>query len=147
MLVFTNLVIIYKVLMKFCNEQKQPPEVFCEKRCSWKFHKIHRKTPVPESLFLIKLQALGTLAQVFSCEFCEISKNTFFTEYVWTTASEWKLQGFSWRLDSHICYSYILLINTPDINSWYTNPPPYFQRNRFFSLSWIKVMKTSNLIF
>ena len=97
--------------------------------------------------FLIKLQALGTLAQVFSCEFCEISKNTFFTEYVWTTASEWKLQGFSWRLDSHICYSYILLINTPDINSWYTNPPPYFQRNRFFSLSWIKVMKTSNLIF
>ena len=35
--------------------------------------------------FLIKLQASGlnfikkeTLAQVFSCEFCEISKNTFF---------------------------------------------------------------------
>ena len=35
--------------------------------------------------FLIKLQALGlqlikkeSLAQLFSCEFCEISKNTFF---------------------------------------------------------------------
>ena len=28
-----------------------------------------------------------TLAQVFSCEFCEISKNTFFTEHVWATAS------------------------------------------------------------
>ena len=27
-----------------------------------------------------------TLAQVFSCEFCEISKNIFFTEYLWTTA-------------------------------------------------------------
>ena len=26
-------------------------------------------------------------AQVFSCEFCEISKNTFFTQHVWTTAS------------------------------------------------------------
>ena len=26
------------------------------------------------------------LAQVFSCEFCEISKNTFFTEHVWGTA-------------------------------------------------------------
>ena len=25
--------------------------------------------------------------QVFSCEFCEISKNTFFTDYLWTTAS------------------------------------------------------------
>ena len=28
-----------------------------------------------------------TLAQVFSCEFCEISKNTFFAEHLWTTAS------------------------------------------------------------
>ena len=26
------------------------------------------------------------LAQVFSCEFCEISKNNFFTEYLRTTA-------------------------------------------------------------
>ena len=44
--------------------------------------------------FLIKLQAQAcnfikkeTLAQVFSCEFCEVSKNTFFTEHVWATAS------------------------------------------------------------
>ena len=29
-----------------------------------------------------------TLAQVFSCELCKISKNTFFTEHVWATASE-----------------------------------------------------------
>ena len=28
-----------------------------------------------------------TLAQVFSCEFCEIFKNTFFTEHLQTTAS------------------------------------------------------------
>ena len=33
---------------------------------------------------LIKLQASGL---VFSCEFYEISKNTFFTEHFWTTAS------------------------------------------------------------
>ena len=45
-----------------------------------------------ESL-LIKLQAGGnlikkeTLAQVFSCEFCEISKNTFFTEHLLAIAS------------------------------------------------------------
>ena len=31
--------------------QKQPPQVFCKKRCSQKFRKIHRKTSVPESLF------------------------------------------------------------------------------------------------
>ena len=28
-----------------------------------------------------------TLEQTFSCEFCEISKNTFFTEDLWATAS------------------------------------------------------------
>ena len=35
-----------------------------------------------ESLFV------GTPEQVFSCEFCEIFKNTFFTENVWATASQ-----------------------------------------------------------
>ena len=29
-----------------------------------------------------------TLAQVLSCEFCEIFKNTFFTEHLWATASK-----------------------------------------------------------
>ena len=29
-----------------------------------------------------------TLAQVFPCEFCEISKTTFFTEHLQTTASD-----------------------------------------------------------
>ena len=33
------------------------------------------------------------LAQVLSFEFCEISKNTFFTEHLWTTASnDWRLK-------------------------------------------------------
>ena len=56
-------------------------EVFIS--CSYKFHKIHRKTPGPETLFLKK----QSLAQVFSCEFCEIYKNTFFTEHLRTAAS------------------------------------------------------------
>ena len=30
-----------------------------------------------------------TLAQVLSCEFYEISKNTFLTEHLWTIVSEW----------------------------------------------------------
>ena len=33
-----------------------------------------------------------TLAQVFSSEFCEISKNTFFTEHLWATTSDF--EGF-----------------------------------------------------
>ena len=38
---------------------------------------------MPKACNFIKKE---TLAQVFSCEFCEISKNTFFTEHLWTTA-------------------------------------------------------------
>ena len=50
--------------------------------------------------FLVKLRASNlqvfqkeTLAHVFSCEFCEISRNTFFTEHVWTTASISNISG------------------------------------------------------
>ena len=38
----------------------------------------------PQACNYIKREAL---AKVFSCEFCEIFKNTFFTEHVWATAS------------------------------------------------------------
>ena len=38
----------------------------------------------PEACNFIKKE---TLAQVFSCEFCKISKNTFFTEHLLATAS------------------------------------------------------------
>ena len=39
-----------------------------------------------------------TLVQVFSCEFCEISGNNFFTEYLQTTASVTANPGtFSYR--------------------------------------------------
>ena len=44
-----------------------------------------------QNLFFNKVQAWGlkkeTLAQVFSCEFWEISKNIFFAEHLWATAS------------------------------------------------------------
>ena len=43
-----------------------------------------------------------TLAQVFSCEFSKISKNTFFTEHLWTTTSSFSFSeaangGVLWR--------------------------------------------------
>ena len=38
----------------------------------------------PEACNFIKKETLGN---VFSCEFCEITKNTFFTEHLWTAAS------------------------------------------------------------
>ena len=63
------------------------------KKVSLKFRKIHRKTPVPESL-LIKLQKPATkkeaLTQVFlfSCEFCEISKDTIYYRTTLVATSE-----------------------------------------------------------
>ena len=39
---------------------------------------------MPEACNFIKKE---TLPQVFSFEFCKTSKNTFFTEHVWATAS------------------------------------------------------------
>ena len=48
-----------------------------------------------QSLFFNKVAGCNfvkkeTLAQVFSYEFCEISWNTFLTEHLWVTASEWR---------------------------------------------------------
>ena len=55
------------------------------------FHNVGRKRcisrssrPTSKACNFIKKE---TLAQVFSCEFCEISKNTFFKEHLWATAS------------------------------------------------------------
>ena len=65
--------------------QMQPP------RCSVKkvFWQISKKyTGKHQGLFFNKVAGIKTsLGQVFSCEFCEIFKNTFFTEHLWTTAS------------------------------------------------------------
>ena len=41
-----------------------------------------------QRLFLKKVAGLPSLAKVFSCEFYEISKNTFFTEHLRVTTSE-----------------------------------------------------------
>ena len=46
---------------------------------------------MPESLFDKFTEE--TLAHVLSCELCEISKNTLFTEYPWASASEQYLFG------------------------------------------------------
>ena len=39
-----------------------------------------------QSLFLISFIKNEALGQVIFCELCEISKNTFFIEHLWTTA-------------------------------------------------------------
>ena len=63
--------------------------MFCEKDVFRNFTKFTGKH-LWESLNFVGEPILfkkETLAQVFSCEFCEISKKAFFTEHLWTTAS------------------------------------------------------------
>ena len=66
----------------------------------------HRCQQVPESGEACNFIKKEVLAQVFSCEFCKISKNTFFTEHFWTTASvdyyqAKHIQQLEWR---KICF-------------------------------------------
>ena len=51
-----------------------PPDVFCKKRVLLEISQNSKETA-------------ATLVQVFSCEFCEISKSNFSTEHLRTTAS------------------------------------------------------------
>ena len=44
--------------------------------------------PNPQETLACNFTKKETLAQVSSCEFCDISKNTFFTEHFWTAASK-----------------------------------------------------------
>ena len=56
--------------------------------CSKKFWKIHRETPVTVSLFYCNFIKKENLAQAFSCEFCKISMNAFYTEHLRATPPE-----------------------------------------------------------
>ena len=71
-------------------------EMFCKKAVRRNFAKFIGKHLCQGPLFN-KVAGLRpatllindeTLAQVFSCEFCEMFKNTIFTEHLWATASE-----------------------------------------------------------
>ena len=76
-------------------------------RCSMKKGVIRNFTKFTgkhlcQSLFFNKVAGLlQTLTQVFSCEFCEISKNTFFTEHIWMAAS--KKFRFIWMAKLNTC--------------------------------------------
>ena len=85
---------VMMLLMTSSNDQFRSSHQKCsiKKGVLKNFTKFTRKH-LWQSFFFHKVVGWGlliekeTLAQVFSCEFCEISKNTFFTEHFWTTAS------------------------------------------------------------
>ena len=64
-------------MLLFCYLQKQPPEAFCKKGALRNFTTFtgkHLCQRLPQGCNFIKKE---TLTQVFSCQFCEISKNAF----------------------------------------------------------------------
>ena len=78
----------------FGKVQKQPPDVFHDIGVLKIFAKLTGKH-LCQSLFFNKIAGLrpATLLKkrfwhMFSCEFCQIFKKTFFTDYFRTTASE-----------------------------------------------------------
>ena len=83
--------------------KKQPPEVFCKKGFLRNFANF-TGNHLCQSFFFNKIPGLAcnfikkeTLAQFFSCEVSKISKNTFFTEHLWATASGSNLKRLYWN--------------------------------------------------
>ena len=94
------------------NFKKQPPEMFFKKTVFNNFA-IFIGKDLCWSLFLIKLQVIRTLklqffknpTQVFSCEYCEIFKNTNFEEHLQTVASEFYSNEFASAVIHRKCNS------------------------------------------
>ena len=85
MLLFTISSQPYNKINVNFKRKKQSFAYVLQNRCSRKFWNIHRKKPVLESLFNkvagLKFRwCLVFSTQVFSCEYCDIFKNTFFIE-------------------------------------------------------------------
>ena len=85
MVAFSNTCILIITQLK-----KQPPKVFYKKRFSEKFHKIHRETPAPESLF--KAQRPTLLKRDFNTgvlplNFANFLRRHFLTEHIQEIAS------------------------------------------------------------
>ena len=88
-----------------CDLQKQPPEVFYKKKSVLRNFAKFKGKHLCQSLFFNKVTGLSlqllkkTLAQVFPCEFCEISKNTFLMKHLQATSSG---SFFHFHLASHL---------------------------------------------
>ena len=100
-LIFPLLLFISRV----CSIQKQPPEVFYKTAFLKIWQNSQENSCARVSFFKKASSSLQdhkkeTLAQVFSCE---IFKNTFFTEYIWMTTSEF------WRIVDWIDFNFLLI--------------------------------------
>ena len=83
----SRILLIFYIFVTYCVSflsssllliEQQLPEVFYKKGALTNFAKFTGKHPCQSHFFNKR-----TLAQVFSCEFCKIFKNIFFTEHLW----------------------------------------------------------------
>ena len=96
--------------------QKQPFAEVIYERCSLKILQNPKENKFIGAPFLIKLQACRlqfiikkeTPMQMFSCEFFEIFKNTFFTENLLTTASVDTKNSFKTEQRNHQEMFYVI---------------------------------------
>ena len=73
-----------------------------------------------------------TLAQAFYCEFCEISKNTFFTELLWTTACEFITETLIFRSSrSQMFFKVSVLKNFAILETLSNNKPSFTEHPRW----------------
>ena len=72
------------------------------------------------------------LAQVFSCEFCEISKNTFFTKNLWATASILTCNGILFLKYVYCFLNFVSLLAFPYRAFYYL----YYNLHLHYCLIW-----------
>ena len=86
-LIGTIMSFIYDIYTKvIIHYRSSRPEMFCKKGVL----KIHRKTPVPQSLFFNKVAGL----RCFPVNFEKFLRTPFFIEHLWVTASELKKPAY-----------------------------------------------------
>ena len=124
------------------------------------FCKIRKKTPAPESLFLIKFDAFmpeacnfikkETLALVFSCKFWDIFKNPFFIEHLWWLLLYFNNLSFLCYMKSFIKIKYqkfrwdLISVKT---KLWKINPTEFFFCQRmFFSQHFLRRNKITDFV-
>ena len=124
-LIYLRLYYSHRFITTFIKCRSSPPEVFCKKDVLRNFAKFTGKHPC-QSLFLNKVAdprsaslSKESLAQVFFCEFCEISKNTVFKRTLPVVASGndnlylgyWQICFYSPLHVSKFCYQWGIYID------------------------------------
>ena len=95
----TNIAFVLVYQNYFFSQQKQPPKVFWEKRCSLKFRVIHKKTPVLDYFF-------KKVACLKDCKFVRKDSKTFVFLRILRIFKE----HLFWRTSANSCF-YCNLIN------------------------------------